>query len=64
MSGSRLQRILGLLGEPNFARLWTAGTISQLGTQVSALAIQFVAIEILQASTFEVALLGVLDFPA
>jgi MFS family permease len=61
MSGSRLPRILGLLGEPNFARLWTAETISQLGTQVSALAIPFVAIQILQASTFEVALLNVVD---
>ena len=53
---------LGLLREPDFARLWTAETISQLGTQVSALAIPFVAIEILQASTFQVALLNVVDF--
>jgi MFS family permease len=62
MSGSRLRRLLGLLGEPNFARLWTAETISQLGTQVSELAIPFVAIEILQASIFQVALLNVVDF--
>ena len=47
---------------PDFARLWTGETISQLGTQVSALAIPFVAIDILQASTFEVALLNVVDF--
>jgi MFS family permease len=53
---------LGLLREPDFARLWTGETISQLGTQVSALAIPFVAIEILQASTFQVALLNVVDF--
>ena len=39
-----------------------AETISQLGTQVSALAIPFVAIDILEASTFQVALLGVVDF--
>jgi MFS family permease len=51
-----------LLRHPDFVRLWTAETISQLGTQVSALAIPFVAIEILQASTFEVALLNVVDF--
>ena len=51
-----------LLRHPDFLRLWTAETISQLGTQVSALAIPFVAIEILRASTFEVALLGVIDF--
>ena len=53
---------LGLLREPDFARLWTAETISQLGTQVSALAIPFVAIEILEATTFQVALLNVVDF--
>jgi MFS family permease len=51
-----------LLRHPDFARLWTAETISQLGTQVSQLAIPFVAIEILRASTFEVALLNVVDF--
>ena len=47
---------------PDFLRLWTAETVSQLGTQVSALAIPFVAIDLLEASTFEVALLGVVDF--
>jgi MFS family permease len=51
-----------LLRHPDFVRLWTAETISQLGTQVSALAIPFVAIEILEASTFQVALLNVVDF--
>ncbi len=47
---------------PTSSALWTAETVSQLGTQVSALAIPFVAIEILQATTFEVALLNVVDF--
>ena len=51
-----------LLRHPDFVRLWTAETVGQLGTQVSALAIPFVAIEILRASTFEVALLNVVDF--
>ena len=51
-----------LLRHPDFVRLWTGQTISQLGSQVSALAIPFVAIEILEASTFQVALLGVIDF--
>jgi MFS family permease len=51
-----------LLRHPDFVRLWTAETVSQLGTQVSALAIPFVAIEILEASTFQVALLNVVDF--
>ena len=51
-----------LRGNPDFLRLWTAETVSQLGTQVSALAIPFVAIDILRASTFEVALLNVVAF--
>jgi MFS family permease len=55
-------RALGLLHHHDFARLWSAETVSQLGTQVSALAIPFVAIEILEASTFQVALLNVVDF--
>jgi MFS family permease len=50
-----------LLRHPDFLRLWSAETVSQLGSQVSLLAIPFVAIEILQATTFEVALLGVVD---
>jgi MFS family permease len=51
-----------LLRHPDFVRLWTGETISQLGSQVSALAIPFVAIDVLGASTFAVALLGVIDF--
>jgi MFS family permease len=51
-----------LLRHPDFVRLWTGQTISQLGSQVSALAIPFVAIDVLGASTFAVALLGVIDF--
>ena len=51
-----------LVRHPDFVRLWTAETVSQLGTQVSGLAIPFVAIEILGASTFQVALLNVVDF--
>jgi len=62
MSGPLSAPAPSLLRHPDFQRLWTAETVSQLGTQVSALAIPFVAIEILQASTFEVALLNVVDF--
>jgi MFS family permease len=47
---------------PDFARLWTAQTISQFGTQVSLLALPLVAISLLQASAFEVALLGTVEF--
>jgi MFS family permease len=62
MSGPSSAAATSLLRHPDFARLWAAETVSQLGTQVSALAIPFVAIEILHASTFEVALLNVVDF--
>ena len=62
MSGPSSAAAPSLLRHPDFARLWAAETVSQLGTQVSALAIPFVAIEILRASTFEVALLNVVDF--
>lgn len=42
--------------------LWSAQTVSQLGTQVSLLALPLVAIVVLDASAFEVALLGTFDF--
>jgi MFS family permease len=53
---------VSLLRQPDFLKLWTAETISQFGTQVTALAIPFVAIELLNASTFEIGLLNVVDF--
>jgi MFS family permease len=43
-------------------RLWSAETISQFGSQVSALALPLVAILVLDASAFEVALLGTIEF--
>jgi MFS family permease len=51
-----------LLRHPDFLKLWSAETISQAGTQVSFLALPLVAIVILQASAFEVALLGAIEF--
>jgi hypothetical protein len=42
----------------DFVRLWSSSTISNLGTQVSLLAIPFVAIKTLHASTLAVAALG------
>jgi MFS family permease len=47
---------------PDFLRLWTAETISQFGTQVSLLALPLVAVALLQATPFEVALLGTIEF--
>jgi MFS family permease len=46
----------------DFVRLWTAETISQFGTQVSLLALPLVAVALLQATPFEVALLGTIEF--
>jgi MFS family permease len=51
----------GLLRQTDFLKLWTAETISQAGTQVSLLAIPVVAVLLLNASPFEVALLGTIE---
>jgi MFS family permease len=53
---------LGVLRQPDFRRLWLGHTISQFGTQVTALALPLAAILVLQAGAFEVALLGALEF--
>jgi MFS family permease len=50
-----------VLRNRDFVRLWTAETISQFGTQVSLLAIPLVAVILLGASPFEVALLGTVE---
>jgi MFS family permease len=52
----------GLWRHADFLRLWSAETISQVGTQVSQLALPLTAILVLDASAFEVALLGALQF--
>ena len=52
----------GLWRHRDFLNLWSAETISQFGTQVSLLAIPTVAILLLRASPFEVALLGTIEF--
>jgi MFS family permease len=51
-----------VIRNPDFVKLWTAETISQFGTQVSLLALPLVAISLLQASAFEVAMLGTIEF--
>jgi MFS family permease len=43
-------------------RLWGAQTISQVGTQITLLALPLAAIVVLDASAFEVALLGALEW--
>jgi MFS family permease len=52
----------GLWRHRDFLRLWSAETISQFGSQISVLALPLVAIIVLEASAFEVALLGVFEF--
>jgi len=46
----------------DFMHLWTAESISQLGSQVSLLALPLVAITILHVSTFQVGLLTAVEF--
>jgi MFS family permease len=51
-----------LLRNPDFVRLWTAESVSQLGSQVSLLALPLLAIKTLNASTFAVAALSAVEF--
>jgi MFS family permease len=52
----------GLWRHPDFLRLWAGQTISQFGSQISALALPIAAIVVLDASAFQVALLGTVEF--
>ncbi len=52
----------GLWGHPDFIKLWAGQTISEFGTQVSQLAIPLVAVLALDATAFEVASLGTVEF--
>jgi MFS family permease len=52
----------GLWRHSDFLKLWSAETVSQFGTQVSQLAIPLTAVLVLDASAFEVAALGTVEF--
>ena len=52
----------GLWNHADFLKLWTGQTISEFGSQVSQLAIPWVALVTLNASAFEVAPLGTVEF--
>jgi MFS family permease len=52
----------GLWRHGDFLKLWSAETISQLGSQVSGLAIPLVAVITLESTPFQVALLGIIEF--
>ena len=51
-----------MLRNPDFVRLWIAETISQFGTQISLLALPLVAVTLLDATPFQVAALGTIEF--
>jgi MFS family permease len=53
---------MSLWRNADFLRLWSAQTISQVGTQVTFLALPLAAIIVLDASAFEVAVLGAVEW--
>jgi MFS family permease len=55
----RLQRGLSgrLIGQSSFRRLWTGQSISELGSQITVLALPLTAVLVLHASVFQVGLL-------
>ena len=52
----------GLWRHADFLKLWSAQSISQLGTQISGIALPLVALYALHASAFQVAALGTVEF--
>jgi len=55
-------RYVGLLRERDFRRLWIAQSVSQVGSEVTLLALPLVAVLLLDATPFEVSLLGATQF--
>ncbi len=51
-----------VLRHPGFRGLWCAETVSQVGTQISLIAIPLTAITVLHASTFQVGALTAVEF--
>jgi MFS family permease len=52
----------GLWSHPDFLKLWTGQAISEFGSQISQLALPWVALVTLHASAFEIAALGTVEF--
>src|SRR3954452_23977740 len=50
-----------LVRDRDFRQLWSAETVSQVGTQVSLLAIPLMAVTVLHATTFEVGALTAME---
>jgi MFS family permease len=59
---ARLWPRAGLWRDTDFLQLWGAATVSQLGSQITLLALPLVAVLVLDASAFQVALLTTFDF--
>src|SRR5919199_5513848 len=55
-------RFSGLWRHPAFVKLWTAHTISRFGSEISQLAIPLTAALVLNASAFQMGLLGTFEF--
>ncbi|HEX7491922.1 MAG TPA: MFS transporter, partial [Candidatus Limnocylindrales bacterium] len=52
---------ISLWRRPDYVKIWTAATISLLGSQVSLIAIPFIAAVVLHASAFQVAMMGMFE---
>jgi MFS family permease len=52
----------GLWRRADFLKLWSAETVSQFGTQISLLALPLAAIDVIDASAFEVAVLATVEY--
>jgi MFS family permease len=52
----------GLWRHRDFLKLWSAETVSQVGSQITGLALPLVAVIVLEATAFEVSALVVVDF--
>jgi MFS family permease len=62
MSVSSSSPIRSLWRHPDFLKLWAGQTISQLGSQISLLAIPLTAVVVLGANAFQAGLLGTFEF--
>ncbi|MGH2555141.1 MAG: MFS transporter [Actinomycetota bacterium] len=58
----KTDRALSLWRHADFMKLWTGETISQIGTQITFLALPLTAILLLDATPFQVGLLGTFEF--
>jgi len=64
MSTQTLARQRSLMFHHDFRQLWIGDTISQFGTQVSVIALPYLAVTVLGADEFEMGILGTLEFLA